>query len=118
MTEPEPTAWQLAAAELRRIASAIEGLQGAPSYMSVDFQTKPERGTDEEIAAGADAVATAVLDQPGEDRSLSDVRQRHANRYTHPMPGVIFGVSVYQMYETPDPKDTEIERPRADEQDA
>jgi hypothetical protein len=111
----EPIGYAVTAAELRRIADAIEDLPGAPSHVSIDFQAAPVNGTDEEIAAGVDAVAMAVLGRPGKDRGLSGGKsQRHAGEWTNQGGSQTFAVSIYQMYVQPDPKDVEIERLRAD----
>lgn len=112
---PEPKGYAVTAAELRRIADAIERLPGAPSHVAVDFQTAPAKGTNEEIAAGVDAVAMAVIGRPGEDRDLSGGgSQRHVGDWTNQVGGQTLRVAVYQMYVRPDPKDAEIERLRSE----
>jgi hypothetical protein len=62
-TVPELTGYQRVAAELRRIADAIEHLhlnQDVP-YVNVSFMPGPYDATPEQRIADVDAVASAVL---------------------------------------------------------
>lgn len=109
-TVSDQTGYRAAAAELHRIADAIEGLPGAPRHMLLDFQTSPDSGTDDEIAAGVDAVAVAILGEPGKDRDLPGGRsQRHAGTWDQ-RGRTSFAVSIYQMYPEQDPRELELRR--------
>jgi hypothetical protein len=110
----EPTGYAATAAELRRIADALETLPGAPAYVSLDIQTADRHGTREQIIAGVDAVAIAVLGEPGKTVLMSSGTWHHTvTKWTGSHPARV-NVSVYQSVPAPDPKDAEIERLRAE----
>lgn len=71
------------AAELHRIADDLNALAGrglAAAYVSIDIHPHRAEGTDEQITAEVDAVATALLGRPGETYRLSGGSYHHGAR--------------------------------------
>jgi hypothetical protein len=110
-TVPELTGYQATAAELRRIADAIEKLPSPREQPYVTLSILPSRSgsPDEQKVADVDAVAWAVLDCASAPEQIGDdwFQLSRGNRA-----GVYFAVQA-QLAKKPDPRDVELARLRA-----
>jgi hypothetical protein len=75
VSDPKPQGYHATAAELRRIADAIESLPYEPF---VTFYISPApNGSDAEKVAAVDAVAMAILGEPGMPQRMSSGTWHH-----------------------------------------
>jgi hypothetical protein len=99
-TVPELTGYQATAAELRRIADAIEHLELGREvpYVNVSFMPSVYQAPPEQRIADVDAVAYALFGRDGQRETHKDGSQYHLIRVTRA--GV--NITVQEQISAPD----------------
>ncbi len=108
---PELTGYQAVAAELRRIAGALDALPPAAEQPYITLQLLPGNALAHEgNAAAVDVLAHAVFGEPGKTR-------KDAGQWRHLVERTVGGIHVQIHARVPDPadeRDVELERLRAE----